>query len=165
MSRRSAGLLVYRVVGPRAGRGIEVLLVHPGGPLWANRDAGAWSLPKGEYLSDEDPWATAQREFREELGLAPPDGPALDLGTVTQSGGKQVRAWAVRGDLDVSSIESNTFEMEWPPRSGATRSFPEVDRAEWFTTVVAPSKLVAAQAAFVPRLVDLLAGDPLSDRP
>jgi len=165
MPRQSAGLLVYRLVGSTAGPGIEVLLVHPGGPFWANRDAGAWSLPKGEYLSGEDPWATAQREFREELGLAPPDGPSLDLGTVTQSGGKQVRAWAIQGDLDVSRIESNTFEMEWPPRSGAIQSFPEVDRAEWFTAVVAPSKLVAAQTAFVARLVDLLAGEALSDRP
>jgi predicted NUDIX family NTP pyrophosphohydrolase len=160
MVKLSAGLLVYRL-GESSTRGspVKLLLVHPGGPYWASKDDRAWSIPKGEYPADEDPWVTAQREFREELGLAPPDGPAIDLGQVTQSNGKRVQAWAVAGDLDVSHIESNAFELEWPPRSGSLQSFPEVDRADWFTPPVARRKLVAAQAEFVDRLVANLVGE------
>jgi len=159
MAKFSAGLLVYRL-GPTMDRlPLEVLLVHPGGPYWARKDDHAWSIPKGEYLADEDPWLAAQREFREELGVGAPAGPALDLGSVTQSGGKRVQAWAVDGDLDVSIIESNTFDLEWPPRSGEMQTFPEVDRAAWFDPTVARTKLVLAQATFVDRLLDALA-DP-----
>ena len=149
MPKRSAGLLVWR----RSSGGIEVLLVHPGGPLWARKDDGAWSVPKGEIDDeDEEPLDVARREFREELGKEPPTGDRVPLGEIRQSGGKVVTAWAVEGDLDVSTIHSNTFEMEWPPRSGARRSFPEVDRAGWFTLDDAKAKLLASQAAFIDRL-------------
>jgi predicted NUDIX family NTP pyrophosphohydrolase len=152
----SAGVLLFR----HAPAGLEVLLAHMGGPFWANRDARAWSIPKGEYPPDEDPLAAARREFAEELGTAAPDGPPyLDLGEVRQSGGKAVRAWAVEGDLDPARIVSNTFELEWPPRSGRRVSFPEVDRAGWFDLETASRKLVAAQARFLDRLVrELRAG-------
>jgi predicted NUDIX family NTP pyrophosphohydrolase len=142
---RSAGLLLYRRPGP------ELLLVHMGGPYWARKDAGAWTIPKGEY-ADEDPVAAARREFAEELGSPPPDGPLLELGSVRQRGGKTVQAWAVEGDFDVATLVSNTFEIEWPPRSGRRASFPEVDRAEWFDPDTARRKIVAAQAEFVDRL-------------
>jgi predicted NUDIX family NTP pyrophosphohydrolase len=147
--KRSAGLLLYRP----APAGIEVLLVHPGGPFWASRDDGAWSVPKGEYTDDEDPFAVAVREFGEELGVDPPADPApAFLGEVRQKGGKHVRAWALEGDLDVNEIRSNTFRMEWPPRSGVTREFPEVDRAAWFGLDAARTKLTAGQAEFIDRL-------------
>jgi predicted NUDIX family NTP pyrophosphohydrolase len=149
MAKTSAGLLLYRE-GPRGG--LEVLLVHPGGPFWAGRDAGVWSIPKGEYAEDEDPAARAEEEFAEELGQAPPSGPRLDLGEVRQSGGKRVRAWAVRGDLDPGGATSNTFEMEWPPRSGQRQHFPEVDRAAWFTVAEARTKLLAGQLPLLERL-------------
>jgi predicted NUDIX family NTP pyrophosphohydrolase len=149
VSALSAGLLVYRLTDERV---LEVLIVHPGGPFWARRDEGAWSLPKGEVEPGGEPAATADREFAEELGTAPPPGPRLDLGEVTQRGGKRVRAWAVAGDLDVSVVHSNSFDIEWPRGSGRIRSFPEVDRAAWFTAAVARRKLVEAQAAFVDRL-------------
>lgn len=129
-----------------------MLLVHPGGPFWARKDEGAWSIPKGEYEPSEDPVSAARREFAEELGSPPPDGPVLDLGEVTQQGGKRVRAWAIAGDLDVTTVVSNTFEMEWPPRSGRRRSFPECDRAEWFTLDVAAAKVLGAQRPFLDRL-------------
>lgn len=151
-SRRSAGILVYRQRGAR----LEVLLVHPGGPFWARRDAGAWSLPKGEYSQGEEPLAAARREFAEELGTPPPDGEPLDLGEVRQRSGKLVRAWALAGDLDVSKISSNTFELEWPPRSGRILEFPEVDRAGWFEPEQARVKLNPAQADLVERLVGML---------
>jgi predicted NUDIX family NTP pyrophosphohydrolase len=151
MARRSAGILLHRA-GPASG--LEVLLVHPGGPFWARRDAGAWSLPKGEVGEDEDPLACALRELEEELGERPALGELLDLGEVRQKGGKVVRAWAARGDFDPARLRSGTFEMEWPPRSGRRRTFPEVDRAAWFTPDEAAAKLVAAQAAFVERLVE-----------
>jgi len=143
--RRSAGVLLRR---PADG---HVLLVHPGGPFWARKDAGAWSIPKGEHDSDEEPEACARREFREELGVSAPDALA-DLGTVRQKNRKEVRAFYGEGDLDVSGVVSNTFEMEWPPRSGKTASFPEIDRAEWFPVEVAREKLIAAQAEFLDRL-------------
>jgi predicted NUDIX family NTP pyrophosphohydrolase len=145
---RSAGLLLYRE-GPD---GREVLLVHPGGPFWTRRDQGAWSIPKGAYASDEEPLAGARREFEEELGTAPPDGDVLDLGEITQKGGKRVHAWALAGDLDVSKATSNTFAVEWPPRSGQFRQFPEVDRAEWFSLEVARQKINPAQAELIDRL-------------
>jgi predicted NUDIX family NTP pyrophosphohydrolase len=129
-----------------------VLLVHPGGPLWARRDAGAWSIPKGEYSSGEEPLAAARREFEEELGTPPPVGPVEDLGEVRQKSGKVVRAWALAGDLDVETIESNTFELQWPPRSGRLIEIPEVDRAEWFTLRIAREKINPAQVALIDRL-------------
>lgn len=156
MPKRSAGLLVYR----RRGGAVEVLLVHPGGPYWARRDDGAWSLPKGEYGEGDDPLAVATREFREELGVAPPkeDEPAF-LGEVRQRGGKRVRAWALEGDVAVADIRSNTFSMEWPPGSGVLRDFPEVDRAAWFDVDAARRKLVSGQVELVDRLRSLLEDD------
>jgi predicted NUDIX family NTP pyrophosphohydrolase len=153
--RRSAGLLLHR------GRGtaLEVLLVHPGGPAWARRDLGAWSIPKGEYLDGEDPLAAARREFEEELGAPPPEVEATDLGEIRQKGGKLVRAWAIGGDLDASAIVSNTFPFEWPPRSGKMIEVPEVDRAEWFGLDVAREKINVAQVALLDRLEELL-GNP-----
>jgi predicted NUDIX family NTP pyrophosphohydrolase len=147
-ARRSAGILLYR----RAADGLEVLLVHPGGPFWTNKDAGAWSIPKGEYERDDDPFQAARREFEEELGSVPPDGDALDLGETRQKSGKHVRAWALEGDLDAAAAHSNTFTVEWPPRSGRMQEFPEVDRAEWFAVEAAREKLNPAQAAFLDRL-------------
>jgi predicted NUDIX family NTP pyrophosphohydrolase len=152
MPKRSAGLLMYRGAGPR----LELLLVHPGGPFWAKKDLGAWSIPKGEYADDEDPLAAARREFAEETG-AQADGPFCPLGEVAQAGGKRVSAWAVEGDFDPAALVSNTFELEWPPRSGRKRSFPEVDRAAWFSPAEARQKILAGQRPFVDRLVKLLA--------
>jgi predicted NUDIX family NTP pyrophosphohydrolase len=148
--RRSAGILLYR----GEGEGLEVLLVHPGGPFWARKDAAAWSIPKGEYEAEDDPLAAARREFEEELGSAPPDGTTLDLGEVRQKSGKFVRAWALAGDLDATAAFSNTFTAEWPPRSGRLQEFPEVDRAEWFTIEAAREKINPAQATFLDRLVE-----------
>jgi predicted NUDIX family NTP pyrophosphohydrolase len=150
----SAGLLVYR----RSDGRIEVLLVHPGGPYWVKRDDGAWSLPKGEYEPGEDPLEAAVREFDEELGSEPPDrSDAVSLGQLRQPSGKVVSAWALEGDLDVSEIRSNTFEMEWPPRSGRTGEFPEVDRAAWFDLPAARRKLLRGQVGFLDRLEELQA--------
>jgi predicted NUDIX family NTP pyrophosphohydrolase len=147
--RRSAGLLVWR----RRTDGVEVLLVHPGGPFWARRDDGVWSVPKGEIEAGEDPLAVAAREFREELGVEPPDlSDAVELGEIRQAGGKVVVAWAAEGDVDVSTIRSNTFEMEWPRGSGRVRSFPEVDVAGWFGLDDARAKLLAGQRPFLDRL-------------
>ena len=145
---RSAGILLHR---SRDGA-LEVLLVHPGGPFWARKDEGAWSIPKGEHGDDEEPLAVARREFEEEIGRPPPEGPLLELGEVRQSGGKVVAAWALEADVDVSEIESNSFEIEWPPRSGRMQSFPEIDRAEWFTLADAREKLNPAQVEFLDRL-------------
>lgn len=151
---RSAGILLHRL-GPA---GPEVLLVHPGGPLWARRDAGAWSIPKGVLDEGEDARACARREFEEELGTAPPAGPLLELGTIRQKGGKVVEAFALEGDLDPDAVRSTTFAMEWPPRSGTMREFPEVDRAAWFGAGEAREKLIAAQAELVDRLLERLGG-------
>ena len=126
--------------------------MHPGGPFWQKRDDGAWSIPKGELGENEVGIDVAKREFEEELGVKPPDGEISSLGSVRQAGGKVVHAWALQGDLDVTRIQSNLFEIEWPPRSGKMRQFPEVDRAGWFSLDEARRKLVAAQAAFVDRL-------------
>jgi predicted NUDIX family NTP pyrophosphohydrolase len=139
----------------RRGEALEVLLVHPGGPVWARRDLGAWSIPKGEYEPGEEPLAAARREFEEELGTAPPEGPVDDLGEVRQKSGKLVRAWALAGDLDAECIHSNTFELEWPPRSGRLIEVPEVDRAEWFTLDAARRKINPAQVALLDRLEEL----------
>jgi predicted NUDIX family NTP pyrophosphohydrolase len=153
VASRSAGIMLYRL----AGREPEVLLVHPGGPFWARKDAGVWSIPKGEYAEDEDPRAAAVREFEEELGSAPPaDAAMLELGTITQRSGKVVTAFAVEGDLDPAAITSNTFATEWPPRSGQMQEFPEVDRAGWFAPAEAREKLVPAQAELVDRLLERL---------
>lgn len=129
--------------------------MHPGGPFWAGRDAGAWSIPKGEYAPHEEPLAAARREFEEELGIAPPEGPALDLGEIRQRGGKLVHAWALEGDLDASAVASNTFELEWPPRSGRLIEVPEVDRAEWLTLDRAREKINPAQAELLDRLAGI----------
>jgi predicted NUDIX family NTP pyrophosphohydrolase len=151
VARRSAGILLHR----RRGE-LEVLLVHPGGPFWAKKDAGAWSIPKGEYEDGDDPLASALREFEEETGTRlEPDAP-VELGTIVQRGGKRVSAWAVEGDLDPGTLRSNTFEMQWPPRSGVWREFPEVDRAEWFDVARAREKLVPAQAELLDRLEERL---------
>jgi predicted NUDIX family NTP pyrophosphohydrolase len=149
----SAGLLVSR----RTAAGLEVLLVHPGGPFWAKKDDGAWSLPKGEYEPSEDPLEVARREFEEEIGQAPPNGEAAWLGELRQPSGKVVSAWTMEGDLDVSDVRSNTFEMEWPPRSGRTREFPEVDRAGWFELEEARRKILRGQRGFIDRFEELLA--------
>jgi predicted NUDIX family NTP pyrophosphohydrolase len=131
-----------------------VLLVHPGGPYFARRDDGAWSIPKGLYEEGEEPLACARREFAEELGSPCPDAPALELGEIRQKNGKRVTAFAVEGDLDADTITSNTFEIEWPPRSGLRQTFPEVDRASWFTIAEARAKLLAAQVPLLERLLD-----------
>jgi predicted NUDIX family NTP pyrophosphohydrolase len=152
MPRRSAGILLYRLTGDEP----EVLLVHPGGPFWARRDAGSWSIPKGEYDDAEEARGCALREFEEETGTALPEGELIDLGDVKQKSGKVVTAWAAEGDLDADAITSNTFTMEWPPRSGQMAEFPEVDRAGWFSLDDAREKLIAAQAEFVGRLRERL---------
>ena len=145
---RSAGLVVFR----GADADIEVLLGHLGGPYWARKDAGAWTIPKGEPGPGEDLLATARREFAEELGLPVPDGPLLDLGEVRQRGGKLVTAWAVRGDVDPDAVVPGTFELEWPPRSGITRTFPELDRVAWFDLGAAHERLIAGQRPLLGRL-------------
>jgi predicted NUDIX family NTP pyrophosphohydrolase len=157
--KRSAGILFFRL---DAEKGIEVLLVHPGGPYWAKKDRGAWSIPKGEYEEGEDPHACALRELEEELGAPPPVAPdaLIDLGEVRQKGGKVVYAWAAEGDFDPATLRSNTFKVEWPPRSGAEREFPEVDRAEWFGPAEAREKINPAQAEFVDRLLEQLRESP-----
>ena len=147
-ARRSAGLLLYRETP-----GLEVLLAHMGGPFWVRKDAGAWTIPKGEYDDGEEPLAAARREFAEELGSAPPAGAVIELGSVRQKAGKVVTAWAVRGDFDPATLRSNTFEMEWPPRSGRRAAFPEIDRVEWFDLVAAREKVASAQVAFLDRLI------------
>ena len=153
MAKRSAGILLYR----RRGEGVELLLVHPGGPLWARKDAGAWSIPKGEHGDGEDPLAVALREFEEETGHRLPEGGLVALGEVRQRGGKVVSAWAAAGEVDPDTITSNTFTLEWPPRSGTRREFPEVDRAGWFGAEEARDKLLAAQAELIDRLLGVLA--------
>jgi predicted NUDIX family NTP pyrophosphohydrolase len=150
MPQRSAGILLFR----HGDAGLEVLLVHPGGPFFARRDAGAWGIPKGMYEDGEEPLACARREFAEELGSQCPEGPAIELGEIRQRNGKRVTAWAVQGDLDAGAITSNTFEIEWPPRSGRTGVFPEVDRAAWFALPAAREKILAAQAPLLDRLAE-----------
>lgn len=139
-----------------ANGALEVLLAHPGGPLFARKDAGAWTVPKGEHGSDEQPLAAAQREFEEETGFAPAATEYLDLGSVKQRGGKTVRAWAFAGDWDVRELRSNTFSLEWPPRSGRLQEFPEIDRMQFFDLETARAKLNPAQVDFLDRLVALV---------
>lgn len=141
-------MVLYRLRGGKT----EVLLVHPGGPFWARKDDGAWSIPKGEIEPGEAPIDVARREFEEELGAKAPDGELTSLGMIRQAGGKVVRAWAAPGDFDVDRLESMTFELEWPPRSGKKRAFPEVDRAAWFDLEEAHRKILAGQAPFIDRV-------------
>ncbi|MFG3293063.1 NUDIX domain-containing protein [Streptomyces sp. NPDC048179] len=148
--RRSAGLLLFR----HTDNGLEVLLGHMGGPFFAKKDAGAWTVPKGEYEPDEPAWDAARREFQEELGLRPPDGEAIGLGEVRQTNGKIVTAWAIEADLDPAAIAPGTFVMEWPPRSGRIQEFPELDRVAWLTPDRARALIVKAQAAFLDRLAE-----------
>ena len=151
MPKTSAGLLLYRVTT----HGVDVLLGHPGGPFWARRDDGAWTIPKGEY-TDEDAWDAARREFREELGLAAPDGPRIDFDPVKQAGGKVVTAFGVHADLDVAAARSNTFELEWPKGSGNLRQYPELDRVAWFPLTQARSKVLKGQLPLLDQLVAAL---------
>ena len=148
--KSSAGLLLYR----RRGE-LEVFLVHPGGPFWAKKDAGAWSLPKGEIGEDENPLETAKREFTEETGF-PIDGEFRLLDPVKQSGGKIVHAWAIEADCDPSKVRSNLFSLEWPPKSGKTQEFPEVDRAGWFNIPEARKRIIPAQIGFLDQLISIL---------
>lgn len=150
VAKRSAGILVFR----RSNGQVEVLIAHMGGPLWARKDAGAWSIPKGEYEPDETAEAAARREFQEELGLPVPAGDLIDLGEVKQSSGKIVTVWALEGDLDPALVVPGTFEMEWPRGSGVRREFPEVDRAAWFDPATAREKLVKGQREFLDRLAE-----------
>ncbi|HEY4020757.1 MAG TPA: NUDIX domain-containing protein [Pseudonocardiaceae bacterium] len=152
VAKRSAGILLYR----RSAEGVEVLLGHMGGPFWARKDEGAWSIPKGECEPDEAALAAARREFQEELGLPVPDGELVELGEVRQSGGKVVTAWALAGDLDPASVVPGTFEMEWPRGSGKVKEFPEIDRAEWFDLGAAEGKIVAGQRPLLGRLAELV---------
>jgi predicted NUDIX family NTP pyrophosphohydrolase len=152
MPKRSAGILLYQ----RSKHALRVLLVHPGGPFWAKKDLGAWSIPKGEYDDGEDPLVAALREFAEETGHTP-DGAPLPLGEVLQRGGKRVSAWAIEGAFDPATLISNSFELEWPPRSGRRQAFPEVDRAAWFSPDEARAKILEAQAPFIDRLIAAVA--------
>jgi predicted NUDIX family NTP pyrophosphohydrolase len=154
-SRTSAGILLHRVHDGRR----QTLLGHMGGPFWSKKDAGAWTIPKGEHTPDEDPFATALREFEEELGLPVPATEFVELGSFRQRGGKVVTIWAAEGDLDPTVCTSNTFAMEWPPGSGRTAEFPEIDRADWFDIEVAREKVVAGQVAAIDRLLELLGED------
>jgi predicted NUDIX family NTP pyrophosphohydrolase len=148
--KRSAGILLYR-----RGPGLELLLVHPGGPFWARKDLGAWSIPKGEYAEGEEPLTVARRELEEETGMRI-DGEFLPLGEVTQPGRKIVTAFALEGDFDPATLRSNMFELEWPPRSGRKQSFPEIDRAQWFAPAEARRKILAGQSELISRLLAAL---------
>lgn len=150
MNRRSAGILLYQ----RTAEGLRVLLAHPGGPFWRNRDAGSWTIPKGELDGGEAAEDAARREFREELGTDAA-GTLQPLGEIVQKGGKRVIAFALEGDFDVTALNSNTFEIEWPPRSGRVQAFPEVDRIEWMTLAVARKKILPGQAVLLDRLAAL----------
>jgi predicted NUDIX family NTP pyrophosphohydrolase len=150
MPKRSAGILMYR----RSENGLEVLLVHPGGPFWAKKDLGAWSIPKGEYSDAEEALAVAVREFEEETGLRA-QGDFQPLGELVQPGRKIVTAWAVEGDFDIATLKSNMFELEWPPKSGRKASFPEVDRAEWFSLDEARRRILPGQQEFLARLTPI----------
>jgi predicted NUDIX family NTP pyrophosphohydrolase len=149
MPKLSAGLLLYRVTDGV----VEVLIGHPGGPFWARKDDGAWSIPKGEYVEGEDPWEAAQREFVEEIGSQPPAGPRIDFPPVKQPSGKFITAFAVQGDLDLEGAHSNTFELEWPKGSGNVREYPEIDRVGWFSVAQARVKLLKGQRVILDRLM------------
>ena len=149
MVKRSAGLLLFR----ESAAGLEVLLVHPGGPFWAKKDDGAWSIPKGEFGDDEEALTAAKREFEEEMG-APPAGDFIPLEPLRQPGGKLVIAWALQADFDTSGLKSNMFSMEWPPKSGRQQEFPEIDRAGWFPIEAARTKILKGQAGLLDQLLD-----------
>jgi predicted NUDIX family NTP pyrophosphohydrolase len=153
MPKRSAGILMYRT----CNRKLELFLVHPGGPFWVRKDEGAWSIPKGEYCDDEDPFKAATREFQEETGFEAA-GEMLELTAIKQQGGKIVRAWAVEGDCDATAIKSNTFSMEWPPRSGKSQEFSEIDKAEWFDVEQAREKILKGQVGLIEELQVILKG-------
>jgi predicted NUDIX family NTP pyrophosphohydrolase len=155
MAKQSAGLMVYR--GSRGS--IEVLLVHPGGPFWANKDDAAWSIPKGELKEGEDPLEGAKREFQEETSLTA-EGKFQPVNPVRQKGGKIVHAWAIRSDFDAATVKSNTFSLKWPPASGMVRQFPEIDRAEWFPIRIAKRKILKGQLDLLAQLEKLLGEDP-----
>jgi predicted NUDIX family NTP pyrophosphohydrolase len=152
MAKLSAAMLLFR----RKATGLEVFLVHPGGPFWKNKDLGAWSLPKGEYDQSENPLSAALREFEEETGFRLEPDNVLPLGELKQPGGKIITAWALSKDVDATLVKSNTFEIEWPPKSGRLQKFPEVDRAGWFSLAGARQKLLTGQVGFLTRLVDTL---------
>ncbi|MGU3501445.1 NUDIX domain-containing protein [Mycobacterium sp. C31M] len=154
MPQQSAGVLLFQVTDGT----VQVLLGHPGGPFWARKDDGAWSIPKGEFDGSEDAWAAARREFAEETGLAVPDGPRIDFAPLRQPSGKVVTAFAVEADLDVTAAASNTFELEWPRGSGTLRQFPELDRVQWFPVGMARTKLLKGQRPLLDQLMDRLAG-------
>jgi predicted NUDIX family NTP pyrophosphohydrolase len=156
MAKQSAGILLYRGRGPA----LRLMLVHPGGPFWAKKDGGAWSIPKGEYEEGDDPLLVARREFGEELGSPAPAGDAIELGDLVQPSRKVVTAFALEGDFDPSRLKSNLFELEWPPKSGRLQSFPEVDRAEWFTVEEARDKILPGQRPFIDRLLERLGMKP-----
>jgi predicted NUDIX family NTP pyrophosphohydrolase len=151
MPKQAAGVLLFR----RGPSGLEVLLAHPGGPLWARKDAGSWTLPKGQFTGEEQPLDAARREFEEEMG-APPVGQFITLGTIKQPSGKVIHAWAAESDFDCATVKSNLFSLEWPPRSGKLAEFPEVDRAGWFSIEEARVKILKGQAPFLDRLLALL---------
>jgi predicted NUDIX family NTP pyrophosphohydrolase len=155
MSKKSAGILLFR----DSSGYLEVLLVHPGGPFWAKKDDGAWSIPKGEFEEHEDPLEAAKREFEEEVGVAP-SGDLIPLEPLRQPSGKIVYAWAMKGDFDPAALKSNTFSMEWPPKSGRQQDFPEVDRAAWFSIEVARRKILKGQAPFLSQLQEKLGNPP-----
>jgi predicted NUDIX family NTP pyrophosphohydrolase len=154
MPKKSAGLLLYRLIGDEPG--IEVLLVHPGGPFWRNKDEGAWTIPKGEFDDSEEPLEAAKREFTEELGSSPPGGEYFPLKPIKQKNGKIVHGWAVEGNFDPATLKSNTFSCEWPPKSGRMQEFPEVDRARWFTVDEAKRKILLAQGDLIDELSTIL---------
>ena len=154
MPKLSAGLLLYRITEAY----VEVLIAHPGGPFWAKKDDGVWSIPKGEYAEGEDPWSAARREFEEELGKPPPDGPRIDFPPLRQPSGKIITAYAVRGDLDLDGAVSNTFTLEWPKGSGNVREYPEIDRVDWFSVDAARSKLLKGQRPLLDQLMNAVEG-------
>ena len=147
MPKKSAGILLYRTVNKK----LEVFLVHPGGPFWAKKDKGAWSIPKGEFEDNEEPLAAAKREFKEETGIEI-SGDFIQLTSIKQKSGKIVYAWAVEGDIDPAKIKSTDVEIEWPPRSGRQQTFPEIDKAEWFTYIEAQNKIISAQSSLIEEL-------------
>jgi predicted NUDIX family NTP pyrophosphohydrolase len=159
MPKKSAGLLLFR--RNSQGLPVEVFLVHPGGPFWRKKDEGAWTIPKGEFIDDEDALAAARREFQEETGSGAPVGEYLALKPVKQAGGKIVHAWAIEGHFDPAGLRSNSFQCEWPPRSGRLQEFPEVDRAEWFTPEMARRKILAGQLPLIDQLLESLEADRL----
>jgi predicted NUDIX family NTP pyrophosphohydrolase len=159
VARTSAGILLYRV----RPDGPEVLLGHMGGPFWAKKDDGAWSIPKGEHGPEEDPLAVAHREFEEELGSPVPTALLVPLGAIRVTSAKVLTVWAAEGDLDATATRSNTFELEWPPRSGRVQEFPEIDRAAWFGLPAARNKLLRGQLPFLDRLADHVRGPAVSD--